>query len=79
MTQDEPSLAAARDRTREEDWPAPGCGAAALSNRHSGYGSVSGEDEVAQRVMRRVLSALQKDDAVWLTDTEAMLKAAGLN
>jgi peptidoglycan/xylan/chitin deacetylase (PgdA/CDA1 family) len=29
--------------------------------------------------MRRVLSALKKDDAVWLTDPEAMLKAAGLN
>ena len=29
--------------------------------------------------MRRVLSPLKKDDAVWLTDTEAMLKAAGLN
>jgi allantoinase len=29
--------------------------------------------------MRRVLSRLKKDDAVWLTDTEAILKAAGLN
>ena len=29
--------------------------------------------------MRRVLSRLKKDDAVWLTDTEALLKAAGLN
>jgi allantoinase len=29
--------------------------------------------------MQRVLSRLKKDDAVWLTDTEAMLKAAGLN
>jgi allantoinase len=29
--------------------------------------------------MRRVLTRLKKDDAVWLTDTEAMLKAAGLN
>jgi allantoinase len=28
--------------------------------------------------MRRVLSALKKDDAVWLTDTEAMLAAAAL-
>jgi peptidoglycan/xylan/chitin deacetylase (PgdA/CDA1 family) len=29
--------------------------------------------------MRRVLSRLKKEDAVWLTDTEAILKAAGLN
>jgi allantoinase len=29
--------------------------------------------------MRRVLSRLKKDDAVWLTDTNAILKAAGLN
>jgi hypothetical protein len=29
--------------------------------------------------MRRVLSQLKKDDAVWLTDTEAILKTAGLN
>jgi allantoinase len=29
--------------------------------------------------MRRVLSRLKKDDAVWLTDTEAILRAAGLN
>jgi allantoinase len=28
-------------------------------------------------VMRRVLSRLNQDDAVWLTDTEAILKAAG--
>jgi hypothetical protein len=28
--------------------------------------------------MRRVLSRLKKDDAVWLTDTEAILKAARL-
>jgi hypothetical protein len=26
--------------------------------------------------LRRVLTRLQKDDAVWLTDTEALLKAA---
>src|SRR6202035_4264657 len=29
--------------------------------------------------MRRVLSRLKKDDAVWLADTEMILKAAGLN
>jgi peptidoglycan/xylan/chitin deacetylase (PgdA/CDA1 family) len=29
--------------------------------------------------MRRVLSRLKKDDAVWMTDTDAVLKAAGLN
>jgi len=29
--------------------------------------------------MRRVLSRLKKDDTVWLTDTNAILKAAGLN
>lgn len=29
--------------------------------------------------MRRVLSELKKDDTVWLTDTEAILKAAGVN
>jgi peptidoglycan/xylan/chitin deacetylase (PgdA/CDA1 family) len=29
--------------------------------------------------MRRVLSNLKKDDTVWLTDTETILKAAGLN
>jgi allantoinase len=29
--------------------------------------------------MRRVLSRLKKDDAVWLTDTNAILKAASLN
>ena len=29
--------------------------------------------------MRRVLSQLKKDDAVWLADTEAILKAAGSN
>jgi allantoinase len=29
--------------------------------------------------MRRVLSRLKKDDAVWLTDTDTILKAAGLN
>jgi allantoinase len=29
-------------------------------------------------VLRRVLSRLKKDDKVWLTDTEAILKAAGL-
>ena len=28
--------------------------------------------------LRRVLSRLQKDDQVWLTDTDAILKAAGL-
>jgi allantoinase len=28
--------------------------------------------------MRRVLSQLKKDDAVWLADTEAILQAAGL-
>ena len=28
--------------------------------------------------LRRVLSRLKKDDAVWLTDTDAILKAAGL-
>ena len=28
--------------------------------------------------MRRVLMRLKKDDAVWLTDTDAILKAAGL-
>jgi allantoinase len=28
--------------------------------------------------MRRVLSRLKKDDKVWLTDTEAILKAAHL-
>jgi peptidoglycan/xylan/chitin deacetylase (PgdA/CDA1 family) len=28
--------------------------------------------------MRRLLSRLKKDDAVWLTDTEAILQAAGL-
>src|ERR1700726_3769852 len=29
--------------------------------------------------MRRVLSRFKKDDAVWLADTETMLKAAGVN
>lgn len=29
--------------------------------------------------MRRVLARLKKDDAVWLTDTEAIMKAAGPN
>jgi len=29
--------------------------------------------------MRRVLARLKKDETVWLTDTEAILKAAGLN
>jgi peptidoglycan/xylan/chitin deacetylase (PgdA/CDA1 family) len=29
--------------------------------------------------MRRVLARLKKDDAVWLADTESILKAAGLN
>jgi allantoinase len=29
-------------------------------------------------VLRRVLSRLKKDDQVWLTDTDAILKAAGL-
>jgi peptidoglycan/xylan/chitin deacetylase (PgdA/CDA1 family) len=29
--------------------------------------------------MRRVLSRLKKEDTVWLSDTEAVLKAAGLN
>jgi hypothetical protein len=29
--------------------------------------------------MRRVLLRLKQDDAVWLTDTDALLKAAGLN
>jgi allantoinase len=29
--------------------------------------------------MRRVLSRLKKDEAVWLTDTDSILKAAGLN
>jgi len=28
--------------------------------------------------LRRVLMRLKTDDAVWLTDTEAILKAAGL-
>ena len=28
--------------------------------------------------LRRVLARLKKDDAVWLTDTDAILKAAGL-
>jgi hypothetical protein len=28
--------------------------------------------------LRRVLSRLKKDDQVWLTDTDAILKAAGL-
>jgi allantoinase len=28
--------------------------------------------------MRRVLVRLKTDDAVWLTDTDAILKAAGL-
>jgi hypothetical protein len=29
-------------------------------------------------VLRRVLTRLKKDDQVWLTDTDAILKAAGL-
>ncbi len=29
--------------------------------------------------LRRVLLRLKKDDAVWLSDTDAILKAAGLN
>jgi allantoinase len=29
--------------------------------------------------MRRVLSQLKKDNAIWLTDTEAILKASGSN
>ena len=28
--------------------------------------------------MRRVLERLKKEDAVWLTDTDAMRKAAGV-
>jgi hypothetical protein len=28
--------------------------------------------------VRRVRSRLKKDDAIWLTDTDAILKAAGL-
>jgi len=28
--------------------------------------------------LRRVLSRLKKDEQVWLTDSEAILKAAGL-
>jgi len=28
--------------------------------------------------IRRVLLRLKKDDTVWLTDTDALLKAAGL-